>query len=239
MSRDSRSPTVGAVLALPIAGEAQESLTFRKAGVQIRTWGQRAQTRRQRRQLIRHRVGVTAGIRSRAGAGAEAGDAMVLIGMVSAGRLYRAGDRGARMLLVLASLLSLTPGAVAAPPNDNFADATEMVGLPAEATGSIVDATVSQMSRSPVLSVRFGSSGRRRRTAGSRSHWRVRTTLPSLGSVGPHVPRVYEVRYLGWWCFSRRSMRRPGRSIGSRWRRAESAGGSGYLREASARTRQR
>ena len=44
--------------------------------------------------------------------------------------------------LALASLLSLTPGAVAAPPNDNFADATEMVGLPAEATGSSVDATV-------------------------------------------------------------------------------------------------
>jgi hypothetical protein len=42
----------------------------------------------------------------------------------------------------LASLVPLTPGAVAAPPNDNFADAKELVGLPAEATGSSVDATV-------------------------------------------------------------------------------------------------
>ena len=42
----------------------------------------------------------------------------------------------------LASLVPLTPSAVAAPPNDNFADATEIVGLPAEATASSVDATV-------------------------------------------------------------------------------------------------
>jgi RTX calcium-binding nonapeptide repeat (4 copies) len=42
----------------------------------------------------------------------------------------------------LAALLSLTASAVAAPPaNDNFADAAEMTGWPAEATGSSVDAT--------------------------------------------------------------------------------------------------
>jgi len=55
-------------------------------------------------------------------------------------RSYLSG-RAVAWSVVVAVLLSLPAGAVAAPANDNFADATEMSGLPAEATGSNVDAT--------------------------------------------------------------------------------------------------
>ena len=45
-------------------------------------------------------------------------------------------------LIVVVGSLCLTPAAAAAPPpNDNFAEATELTGLPAEATGSNVEAT--------------------------------------------------------------------------------------------------
>ena len=44
-------------------------------------------------------------------------------------------------LLVVAGSLPVSPAGAAPPPNDNFADATEITGLPAEATGSTVDAT--------------------------------------------------------------------------------------------------
>lgn len=59
----------------------------------------------------------------------------------SVGWLYRAGRGMLGCVLVVAWLLSLPASAAAAPPNDNFAEATEITGLPAEATGSTVDAT--------------------------------------------------------------------------------------------------
>jgi len=65
---------------------------------------------------------------------------LALSDMLTSVRPCRAG-RGT-VGCVVAWLLLLSASAAAAPPNDNFADAAEMTGLPAEATGSNVDATL-------------------------------------------------------------------------------------------------
>jgi hypothetical protein len=72
---------------------------------------------------------------------ARRGEMLALSDMSTAGRPHRTGRRTLVCVLVLVWLLSLSASAPAAPPNDNFADATEITGLPAEATGSTVDAT--------------------------------------------------------------------------------------------------
>jgi RTX calcium-binding nonapeptide repeat (4 copies) len=85
--------------------------------------------------------------------------------------------------VLLVGLLLWPAGAVAAPPpNDNFVDATEITGLPAEVTGSNVDAT-----REPDEP-----------TSGDHSIW-FRWTAPADGGVtatvggcsGPFVDTVY------------------------------------------------
>lgn len=62
--------------------------------------------------------------------------------MLTAEQRYRAGRGTLGVMVVLVGLTLLPAGAAAAPPNDDFADATEIAGLPAEATGSHVGATV-------------------------------------------------------------------------------------------------
>ena len=66
---------------------------------------------------------------------------MALIGVLS--RRPRHGVRrgGLSCLVACVPVLLLAQSAFAAPPNDTFADAVELSGLPAEATGSTVDAT--------------------------------------------------------------------------------------------------
>jgi len=72
---------------------------------------------------------------------ARGAEMLALSDTLTAGRLCRTRRRSVVGVAVLACLLSLSASAAAAPPNDNFADATEITGLPAEATGSTVDAT--------------------------------------------------------------------------------------------------
>jgi hypothetical protein len=68
-------------------------------------------------------------------------DAMALSGGLTEGQLNRVARVAVGCLVALVSVVMPAEGAAAAPPNDNFADAIELSGLPAEATGSNVGAT--------------------------------------------------------------------------------------------------
>jgi hypothetical protein len=66
---------------------------------------------------------------------------MAVIGVLGVRPRHGVRRGGLSCLVACASVALLGQSAFAAPPNDNFADAAELGGLPAEATGSTVDAT--------------------------------------------------------------------------------------------------
>jgi hypothetical protein len=72
---------------------------------------------------------------------ARGAEMLALNDTLTAGRPCRTRRGAVLAVVVLAGLLPPSASAAAAPPNDNFANATEITGLPAEATGSTVDAT--------------------------------------------------------------------------------------------------